>query len=143
MTLKKSFLGKKKIMLIRLHKLKEIFVFRVMTCSIISSYVITTPPPFISVIAPLPLWPHREEVRRRRGDCGTSAASFLESSGTNQAFDRHLSQLSKESLTLKFFIDLINSIIVLMFCTFLPNKQSGNLSKRYYNVKLLFCVIIY
>lgn len=49
----------------------------------VRSYVITTPPPFISVTAPLPLWPHREEVRRPRGDCGMSAASFLESSGTN------------------------------------------------------------
>lgn len=47
----------------------------------VRSYVITTP--FISVTAPLPLWPHREEVRRPRGDCGMSAASFLESSGTN------------------------------------------------------------
>lgn len=66
-----------------------------MTHAITGPNVKIIPPPLISVTAPLPLLPHREEVRRQQGDCGTSAVSFWEWSGADSTFIYQFSVLQE------------------------------------------------
>lgn len=93
-----------------------------MTHSIIRPYAIIISSPSISATVPPPLSPHRGEARRRRGDCGTSAASFSGSSGTDSTSNHHLFHFPKESV---YFCSCFYAFDVPYFEGFVPNKQSG------------------
>lgn len=89
-------------------------------------YVTVAASSLISVTAPPPSWPPRAGARRRRGDCGTSAVSSSESSGTDVTFSRRLVRLPRESPFLSLILNWTKLFDVpLLFKVFLPNEQSG------------------